>query len=186
MNPRAMAVPAAAGFIMGIALPVAGVTRPEVITGWLDLAGAWNPTLFFFFLPATLVFHGVFRWARAREGAGGPKLKAPATTRVDARLIGGAALFGVGWALLGSCPGPALATLGNGEPWAALFVIAMLAGLYLGGLRSPPLAEVRWVLDRADRHVDAQPGEHQPHAHQKNEEEGRLREPRSISPQRGV
>jgi uncharacterized membrane protein YedE/YeeE len=123
----------ACGMLMGVGLVSAHITRPEVIHGWLDFTGAWDPTLLLFFAPATAVFHCMFRWARVRERVQrGPTLCLPGVRRIDAKLVTGAALFGVGWALSGSCPGPALASLGAGVPWAFAFVAAMMAGLALG------------------------------------------------------
>lgn len=121
------------GFVMGIGIVVSGVTRPAVIHGWLDFSNRWDPTLFVFFTPAALVFHSMFRWARARqENGAGPVVQAPARRGVDLRLLAGAAVFGVGWALGGSCPGPSLASLGAGAPWAVAFVAAMFLGFRAG------------------------------------------------------
>jgi uncharacterized protein len=139
MRARFIVAAAIAGLFMGVALPIAGVTRPEVIIGWLDVFGSWDPTLLVFFASSARTFHGAWRWARARERSqSGPELRLPASRSIDGRLAGGSAIFGVGWAIAGLCPGPAFATLGAGAPWAAIFVASMLVGLYLGGLKWVP------------------------------------------------
>jgi len=126
-------VVALSGLGLGVALVLGRLTEPRVIVGWIDWFGAWDPTLIVFFVGAVLVYHGAYRWALARERRGAtPALCFPTRQRVDARLLGGAAVFGVGWALGGTCPGPALSALGAGAPWALVFVAAMLGGLLLG------------------------------------------------------
>jgi uncharacterized membrane protein YedE/YeeE len=120
-----------AGFVLAFALAMGRLTRPEVVFGWLDVFGAWDVTLLVFCAPASLVYAGALRWARARERTGlGPAVPNPGG-HVDAKLLLGASLFGVGWAIAGVCPGPALASLGAGAPWAITFVLAMAAGLWM-------------------------------------------------------
>jgi uncharacterized membrane protein YedE/YeeE len=124
----------AAGALFGAGLTVAQMVDPRKVLAFLDLAGAWDPSLALTMGGALLVTAIGYRLVMRREA---PVLDArfrlPAPTGVDARLVGGAALFGVGWGLGGYCPGPAISALafGTAEPW--LFLAAMLAGGWLAG-----------------------------------------------------
>jgi len=106
------------GVLLALALGLGRLTRPEVIVGWVDVLGAWDATLFWFMLGASGVFAPCHAWVRRR---GAPllacTLSLPARTHVDRPLVIGSTLFGVGWALGGVCPGPALTALGGGAPW---------------------------------------------------------------------
>lgn len=124
-------VAALSGFLLALALAFGRLTRPEIIIGWVDLR-AWNPHMLVFFAPAALVYHAFMRLAAWRQRRfGGVALCLPKTRAIDARLLVGSAIFGVGWAIAGACPGPALTSLGAGAGWAAVFVGAMLLGLAL-------------------------------------------------------
>ena len=121
------------GLGLGVALVLGRLTEPRVIVGWVDWFGAWDPSLLVFFGGAVLVYHLVYRWVVARDRQREqPRLTLPARRDVDARLLSGAAVFGVGWAIGGTCPGPALSSLGAGASWPLVFVAAMLVGLWLG------------------------------------------------------
>jgi len=119
-----------AGLIFGIGLIVSGLANPAKVLAFLDLAGAWDPSLALA-MGASLVV-GVIAFAlagrRARSWIGTP-MELPKRRDIDARLVLGSLAFGVGWGLAGFCPGPALVALGMGLPKAALFVVAMLAGM---------------------------------------------------------
>ena len=119
-----------AGLIFGIGLIVSGMTDPGKVIGFLDIAGNWDPSLAFVMGGAILV--GVFAFAVARRRTQsflGGAMQLPDRRDVDARLVAGSALFGIGWGLAGFCPGPALVSLASGQEKAALFVAAMLAGM---------------------------------------------------------
>ena len=120
------------GLIFGAGLALAGMTDPAVVLGFLDIAGAWNPALAFVMGGAVVVTFIGFRLLRRRDR---PLLAAgfswPTATRIDGRLIGGSALFGIGWGLAGYCPGPAIASLGSAAPGVVAFVMAMLFGMVL-------------------------------------------------------
>lgn len=119
-----------AGLIFGIGLIVSGMTDPAKVSGFLDLAGSWNPSLAFVMGGAILVAFPAFRFIGTRKKSlTGAPLRLPADTRIDRRLIVGALLFGAGWGLAGYCPGPALASLAAGSMKPVLFTIAMLAGM---------------------------------------------------------
>ena len=126
------ASPFLAGLLFGIGLCVSGMIYPSKVLAFLDLAGAWDPSLAFVMGGAVAVAFVAFRIA-ARRGtslAGGP-IELPTAKAIDARLIGGSAIFGVGWGLVGLCPGPAIANLGFLDPRAALFVLCMIVGMGL-------------------------------------------------------
>jgi len=121
-----------AGLVFGLGLLVSGMADPAQVLGFLDLAGAWNPSLAFVMAGAIAVGAVGFALARRRQTAlTGGAMKWPQATRVDRRLVGGSLLFGIGWGLAGICPGPALVALGAGYGQALVFVLAMLAGMGL-------------------------------------------------------
>ncbi|MFM2054046.1 MAG: hypothetical protein RL456_2083 [Pseudomonadota bacterium] len=127
-----------AGLVFGLGLIAAGMTEPLKVKAFLDLAGAWDPSLALVMGGAIAVGAAAFAHARRRGRTwGGQPLDIPSSTRIDARLLIGGVLFGTGWGLAGICPGPALVALGSGAGDAALFVAAMLAGMALHDLTRP-------------------------------------------------
>jgi uncharacterized membrane protein YedE/YeeE len=126
----------ASGLIFGTGLCVSGMTDPKNIIGFLDVTGHWRPNLAGVMLGALAVHASWLRWgARKRVVAPNSSLP-PARARVDAPLVAGAAIFGVGWGLAGYCPGPAIVALGSGKLAPFLFVGAMVLGMLLvDGLR---------------------------------------------------
>ena len=118
-----------AGVVFGLGLAVAEMTNPLKVLDFLDLAGNWDPSLAFVMGGAVIVTLVAFRFVLRRPvPLYGDRFHLPTLTQLDRKLLGGAALFGIGWGLAGYCPGPALATIlsGNSETW--LFVPAMLVG----------------------------------------------------------
>jgi uncharacterized membrane protein YedE/YeeE len=100
------------------------------VLGFLDIAGAWDPTLGFVMAGALIPMLLAWRIMADRPAPlCGGNFPGPAQTRIDLRLIGGATLFGAGWGLIGFCPGPALAAVGAGSFEAVIFTVAMLAGM---------------------------------------------------------
>ena len=130
-------VPLAIGLLFGAGLTFSGMIYPNKVLGFLDLAGAWDPSLAFVMMGAISVGPIAFRLARTRNGFAAPD------TTIDAKLILGSALFGVGWGLVGFCPGPALADLGFLEPKVWGFVLAMAAGMALHSLYERVTGQVR-------------------------------------------
>ena len=123
-----------AGGLFGAGLLVSGMTDTTKVQGWLDFFGAWDPTLAFVLGGAILPMLLAWRVAARRETAVlGHDIPAASDPVIDARLIAGSALFGFGWALVGLCPGPALAVLGFGGSNAWLFFAAMLGGMMAVG-----------------------------------------------------
>lgn len=120
------------GLIFGIGLILSGMTDPGKVLGFLDLFGAWDPSLALVMGGAILV--GVFAFALAKKRTTtflGGALHLPDARDIDKRLLLGSLVFGVGWGLAGFCPGPAIVSLGAGQPKAVVFVLAMLAGMLL-------------------------------------------------------
>lgn len=125
----------ASGALFGLGLAVSGMTDPDKVLNFLDLAGRWDPSLALVLAGALLVSVPGYAWMRRRNASAcGDPVQLPTATRIDARLIGGSALFGIGWGIAGFCPGPALANLAHGTPDAIAFVAAMLPGSQLARL----------------------------------------------------
>ena len=119
-----------AGLVFGIGLIVSGMVNPAKILGFLDFAGAWDPSLAVVMAAAVAVGVVAFAVARKRASAWlGTPMELPAARSVDRGLVLGSLAFGVGWGLAGFCPGPALVALGAGKMQALVFVAAMLAGM---------------------------------------------------------
>lgn len=120
------------GLLFGLGLLLSGMTDPAKVLGFLDLFGAWDPSLALVMGGAIAVGFFAFALAKKRTTAFlGGALQMPTSDQVDKRLITGALLFGAGWGLAGFCPGPALVSLASGEVKAGVFVAAMLIGMAL-------------------------------------------------------
>jgi uncharacterized membrane protein YedE/YeeE len=130
------------GVVFAVGLAISGMTKPSKVIDFLDFTGSWDPSLAFVMVGAIGV-HVYF--ARHALGMRAPLLadRFDLSTKrgLDARLVGGAALFGVGWGLGGYCPGPAFVSLASGATSAFVFVGAMLAGLFIA--RRAPEAATR-------------------------------------------
>lgn len=122
----------ASGVIFGIGLSLSGMLDPARVRAFLDISRDWNPSLAFVLGGALAVSAlGVLMTRRMQRPLLDDAFHLPANRVIDRRLIIGSAIFGVGWGLVGLCPGPALASLSLGLPATALFVVAMLAGMVL-------------------------------------------------------
>lgn len=118
------------GLVFGLGLILSGMTDPAKVIGFLDLAGAWDPSLGFVMGGAILVGAIAFGFASRRERSLlGEPMRLPTATRIDRRLVLGSLAFGAGWGLAGYCPGPALASLATGGIKPLVFTAAMLAGM---------------------------------------------------------
>jgi uncharacterized membrane protein YedE/YeeE len=127
---KALAVAFLAGLVFAVGLGLSGLTDPQRILGFLDVAGRWDPTLAFVMLGAIAVHVGPARWAlRAARPVLADTFALPSRTAVDARLVAGSVLFGVGWGTVGYCPGPAIVDLVAPSPTLLAFVLAMIAGV---------------------------------------------------------
>ncbi|MBB6342823.1 putative membrane protein YedE/YeeE [Pseudomonas fluvialis] len=122
----------AAGLIFGLGLLLAGMANPAKVLGFLDLAGAWDPSLALVMAGAIAVALLPFTLARKRQQSLlGLPMQLPTKREIDRRLIGGSLLFGIGWGIAGICPGPAVAIFLTGHWQVLLFVAAMLIGMAL-------------------------------------------------------
>jgi len=122
----------AAGILFGVGLAWAEMTDPRKVLGFLDVAGAWDPSLLLVMAGAvSLTFVGYRLVLRRSAPLLDERFHLPATTHLDTPLLAGAALFGVGWGLAGYCPGPAIASLGLGNTEMLWFLPALLSGIAL-------------------------------------------------------
>ena len=126
-----------AGTLFGLGLAISGMVDPAKVIGFLDVAGDWDPTLAFVMGGALLVTIPAFRLILKRpRPVLADKFELPTNKDVDARLLGGSALFGIGWGLAGFCPGPAVTALASGLMPVFVFVAAMVVGM----------AVYKWIL----------------------------------------
>jgi uncharacterized membrane protein YedE/YeeE len=120
------------GLVFGLGLVISQMANPAKVLNFLDFAGRWDPSLAFVMSGAVVTAAIGFRLAwRSKAPLLAESFHLPQKARIDARLVGGAALFGTGWGLVGFCPGPALTALSFGGWEAALFVAAMIVGMML-------------------------------------------------------
>ena len=137
-NARRAVLALVSGLVFGIGLGVSGMTTPAKVIGFLDVTGAWDPSLALVMAGAVGV-HAIF--VRVARGRGAPWLAArfdwPPRTKIEPSLVAGAATFGVGWGLSGYCPGPAIVSVAALAPITLVFVasMAIAAALTRGGLR---------------------------------------------------
>ena len=143
---KSLATAALAGAVFAAGLMASGMTDPSRIIAFLDISHAWDPRLAFV-MGGALGTHALLRFMILRRRARpllAERFESPTGSRVDARLLGGAALFGVGWGIAGYCPGPAITALASGASSPLLFVAAMLGGMALA----------RWGMARASARRD--------------------------------
>ena len=119
-----------AGLVFGLGLIVSGMADPAKVLGFLDLGGAWDPSLAFVMAGAIAVGALAFALAEKRTVSFlGAAMKVPTSRDIDRRLVVGSIVFGIGWGVAGFCPGPGLVALGMGQVKALVFVLAMLVGM---------------------------------------------------------
>jgi uncharacterized protein len=134
------------GFIFGLGMCFSRMTDPAVVQGFLDVAGAWDPTLMAVMVGGVAVtFFGYRLVMRRSRPLWATKFSLPGSSAIDAPLLGGAAIFGIGWGLAGYCPAPAIVSLASGRRDVILFVISMLVGM----------TAVRWM--RSSRSATMRP-----------------------------
>jgi LPXTG-motif cell wall-anchored protein len=120
----------AIGVLFGFGLIISGMSNPQKVLGFLDLAGLWDPSLIFVMLGAILVgLAGFYVVKKRSEAFFGGALHIPTRTDISRALVIGSFIFGIGWGIAGICPGPALVVLGAGYLKALVFVVAMLVGM---------------------------------------------------------
>ncbi len=118
------------GLVFGVGLTISRMVDPAKVLGFLDIAGAWDPSLILVMAGAIVVAFPAFFWVQRR----GHDIRAravalPPRWPLDWRLVAGSVIFGAGWGLVGFCPGPALASLGLGSARSLIFIAAMLIGM---------------------------------------------------------
>lgn len=129
---KAVAGPLVAGLLFGAGLAVSGMAQADKVIGFLDLSDAWDPSLAFVMIGAIAVHAVLFRFILRRPSPlWGMSFGIPTRAEIDARLVVGSAMFGVGWALGGYCPGPGLVSLASGSSNAVVFVLAFTVGMVL-------------------------------------------------------
>ena len=134
------------GALFGAGLHVSGMTDTSRVRGFLDIAGQWDPTLAFVMGGAILPMVLAWRLTRGRVPLAGVAFPAPPVQTLNRPLVFGSILFGIGWGLVGLCPGPAIASITYGGWPGVVFLVAMLAGMWA----VPPL---RRLLDSQTGHA---------------------------------
>jgi uncharacterized membrane protein YedE/YeeE len=136
------------GLLFAVGLGVSGMTDPRKVVGFLDVTGAWDPSLAFVMLGAIALHLPFARWSRrAPRPLWAPAFRLPDPTSIDRPLVTGAAVFGIGWGIAGYCPGPAVVAAGAGSPAALAFLASMLVGIAVFQWR--PAARASTVSRRA-------------------------------------
>lgn len=139
------------GALFGLGIVVSGMGNPAKVLNFFDLAGTFDPSLIFVMAGALSVavpgYALIFR--RRQKPLFGPSFVLPKAKLVDRKLVGGAAVFGIGWGIAGFCPGAAIPALGLGHPSALIFVAAMLVGIYA----ARAIARVEFFSERAENGV---------------------------------
>ena len=121
-----------AGVLFGLGLLLAGMANPAKVLAFLDIGGAWDPSLALVMAGAIAVAVIPLNRARThRQSLLGAPMQLPVKRELDARLIGGSLVFGVGWGMAGICPSPAIAIVLTGHWQAGVFLLALLAGMYV-------------------------------------------------------
>jgi uncharacterized membrane protein YedE/YeeE len=135
VNTRALANAFVAGALFGVGLVVSGMSLPSKVLGFLDFFGNWDPSLMFVMLGAVGVHFWAYRLLAHRPSPYfASSFSVPARRDLDAKLISGAVLFGIGWGLSGLCPGPSLVALPSGLPGVVVFVAMMVVGMLVAKL----------------------------------------------------
>ena len=125
-----------AGLLFGLGMMISDMVDPVKVLAFLDVAGAWDPSLAFVMAGALAVFAPFYAWviAKREKPVCATSFHLSQNKTIDSRLITGSVLFGLGWGIAGICPGPALTSLGSLNGSLFLFVISLLAGTWLGCL----------------------------------------------------
>ena len=121
--------PISAGVLFGLGLLLSGMTNPQKVRGFLDIFGDWQPALMAVMVSAIIVFALAYALShKLKQPWFHTIFHRPSLTQLDARLLIGAALFGIGWGMVGLCPGPALLNIMTGQEDILMFIVALLVG----------------------------------------------------------
>lgn len=134
-----------AGLMFGIGIAISGMMNPAKVLNFFDVAGIWDPSLLIVMVTALAVTAVGYRLVMRRaRPIFEPRFQVPTSRTIDAKLIGGSALFGIGWGMSGFCPGASLPALGTGNPAVLIFTAALVAGMFLArvAMRRSLLARV--------------------------------------------
>lgn len=134
-----------AGLMFGIGIAISGMMNPAKVLNFFDVAGIWDPSLLIVMVTALAVTAVGYRLVMRRaRPIFEPRFQVPTSRTIDAKLIGGSALFGIGWGMSGFCPGASLPALGTGNPAVLIFTAALVAGMFLArvSMRRSLLARV--------------------------------------------
>ena len=125
------------GLVFGTGIAISGMMDPAKVLNFFDIAGTWDPSLAFVMGGALVITFFGYRlaWRRNTPSFGG-RFQVPTGTDIDLKLVGGSALFGIGWGIAGFCPGAAIPALGTGRWEVTLFLVAVIAGFYVRRLLS--------------------------------------------------
>jgi len=120
------------GLVFGVGIAVSGMMDPAKVLNFFDIEGAWDPSLAFVMGGAVIITFIGYRlvWKREAPLFGG-RFQIPSGTDIDMKLVGGSALFGIGWGIAGFCPGAAIPALGTGRWEVVLFLVAVAFGFYV-------------------------------------------------------
>lgn len=129
---KQISIVAFSGVLFGIGMVISGMADPAKVIGFLDITSSWDPSLAFVMGGALAVFVPAYLLLikPRRKSVFGDEIVCPTSKTIDKKLVGGAALFGIGWGLLGVCPGPAVASLFTGNTKVLFFIAAMLVGSF--------------------------------------------------------
>jgi len=120
------------GFIFSLGLLISGMANPAKVLGFLDIAGLWDPSLIFVMIGAISTSFFAFQYAKHRSHTLlGEPINMSSSQEIDKKLILGGILFGIGWGLIGLCPGPAIVAIGTGNLYALYFSIAVVIGMLI-------------------------------------------------------
>jgi uncharacterized membrane protein YedE/YeeE len=134
----------AIGLIFGLGISISGIANPAKVLNFFDVAGSWDPSLAFVMGGALAIAFVGYRIVLKRPAPTlAPTFQVPVARDLDARLLGGSAIFGIGWGIAGFCPGGALPALGTGRPEVLIFVVAAAIGILAARLGPPLLTRRR-------------------------------------------
>lgn len=126
------------GLVFGTGIAISGMMDPAKVLNFFDVAGSWDPSLAFVMGGALIVTFLGYRLAWRRQAPlFGDRFQVPTSSVIDAKLVGGSALFGIGWGIAGFCPGAAIPALGTGRWEVVLFLAATVGGFYVRRLVAP-------------------------------------------------